>query len=135
MDRFLKPVAKDASVDEFIVGKTGGSNNARMRQTRIEHGYKVEIVEEIVQLAQVMDMSEEKELPMLVQELGGRFISLELLEQTDIGKALVRLYRRTESDVVREQAKQMLRKWKRTALDGLRRRQKRVETFGRNMEH
>ncbi|KAG9409565.1 hypothetical protein AC1031_019829 [Aphanomyces cochlioides] len=131
MDRFLTHTAGQTQA-----GVEGQSkSNSRMRQTRIEHGYKVEIVEEIIQLAQVMDQSEEKELPLLLQELDKRFISLELLEQTDIGKALVRLYRRTTSDEVRERAKQMLRKWKRTALDGLRRRHKRVETFGRNMAY
>ncbi|ETW03408.1 hypothetical protein H310_04876 [Aphanomyces invadans] len=130
MDRFVHPIGA-ATDDSTFASKPNG----RMRQTRIEHGYKVEVVEEIVQLAQVMDMSEEKELPLLLHELDGRFISLELLEQTDIGKALVRLYRRTDSDTTREQARQMLRKWKRTAVDGLRRRNKRVETFGRNMAH
>ncbi|ETV85241.1 hypothetical protein H257_03054 [Aphanomyces astaci] len=121
MDRFLKSAAEDNT--------NTVKPNGRLRQTRIEHGSKVEVVEEIMQLSQVMNTSEERELPLLLRELDGRFISLELLEQTDIGKALVQLYRRTESDTTREQARQMLRKWKRTAVDGLRRRHKRVETF------
>ncbi|KAF0774511.1 hypothetical protein DYB30_000770 [Aphanomyces astaci] len=92
MDRFLKSAAEDNT--------NTVKPNGRLRQTRIEHGSKVEVVEEIMQLSQVMNTSEERELPLLLRELDGRFISLELLEQTDIGKALVQLYRRTESDTV-----------------------------------
>ncbi|OQS04264.1 hypothetical protein THRCLA_03486 [Thraustotheca clavata] len=126
MQRYLVPVA--TSSERIVPSK--GKATARLKQTRIEHGHKVEIVEEIQALAHIMDVSAEEELPGLLGQLDLRFISLEMLEETNIGKALVRIYRRTESEAVRQDARKLLRKWKKTALDGLQRRQKRVETFG-----
>ncbi|OQR83638.1 hypothetical protein ACHHYP_14468 [Achlya hypogyna] len=131
MDRYLVPV--ETTCQRIVPAKAKPA--ARLRQTRIEHGNKVEVVEEIQSLAHIMDVCEERELPLLLQELDNRFISLELLEETEIGQSLVRIYRRTTSDDVREVARCLLRKWKKTALEGLQRRQKRVETFGRNMNH
>ncbi|EQC41324.1 hypothetical protein SDRG_01298 [Saprolegnia diclina VS20] len=131
MDRYL--VAVPTTCERIVPGKPKPS--ARLRQTRIEHGTKVEVVEEIQSLAHIMDVCDEQELPMLLQELDQRFISLELLEETEIGQSLVRIYRRTASEDVREVARCLLRKWKKTALEGLQRRQKRVEVFGRNMIH
>jgi len=130
------------TMDKFLVqaghgGSTRGNASAisRLRQTRIEHGKKVEVVEDIQLLVQLMETCELKEMAQMVKSIEERFISLELLEQTKIGHALVQMRYRAENEEVKASILQLERKWKETALAAWKRRQKRVEIFGRNMAH
>jgi hypothetical protein len=67
MERSLVPVTQ--TTKNSVMLTMNSTAPPRMRQTRIEHGQKVEIVEEIEALVQVMDQCEEREMALLLHEL------------------------------------------------------------------
>lgn len=77
-----------------------GSNAVpqRLRQTRIGDGAKVVVAEVVQVLKAEIDAARTTDNMMRVLEaLEAQFISLEMLEQTLIGRSLQRLYQRAQS--------------------------------------
>ncbi|CAI5730793.1 unnamed protein product [Peronospora destructor] len=105
----------------------------RQRQTTIHHGDKV-VSEEHVQYLNE-ELSEAKtsiNMLRILEALEQVFISLEMLEKMRIGVTLTRLFRRAEDSEVQDRTKKLLKLWKARAKKAMRRRTRRVETYGRN---
>ncbi|KAL4092807.1 hypothetical protein PRIC1_011798 [Phytophthora ramorum] len=109
------------------------SQKKRKRQTTIHHGDKVVAQEHVQYLKEELDDAKTSANMLVVLEaLEQLFVSLEMLEKTRIGAALTRLSRRAESTEVQERATKLLKVWKSRAKTAMRRRARRVETYGRN---
>ncbi|KAE9315916.1 hypothetical protein PF008_g19134 [Phytophthora fragariae] len=105
----------------------------RRRQTTIHHGDKVVSEERVQYLKEELDDAKTPANVLSVLEaLEQLFISLEMLEKTRVGVALTRLSRRAEAPEVQERAQKLLKVWKTRAKKAIRRRARRVETYGRN---
>ncbi|KAF1776544.1 Transcription factor IIS, N-terminal [Phytophthora cactorum] len=120
-DYVLRGDAAAALAASLVDAAPPASQKKRQRQTTIHHGHKV--------------VSEERtaaNMLSILDALERLFISLEMLEKTRIGVALTRLSRRAESPEVQGRAKKLLKLWKTRAKKAMRRRKRRVETYGRN---
>ncbi|KAL4146006.1 hypothetical protein PRNP1_011879 [Phytophthora ramorum] len=105
----------------------------KKRQTTIHHGDKVVAQEHVQYLKEELDDAKTNANMLVVLEaLEQLFVSLEMLEKTRIGVALTRLSRRAGSTEVQERATKLLKVWKSRAKTAMRRRARRVETYGRN---
>ncbi|TYZ51418.1 hypothetical protein PybrP1_012117 [[Pythium] brassicae (nom. inval.)] len=115
-------------------GGSGVRDRQRLRQTRIADGTKVVVEDDVRRLRDELDAARTPTamLRVLLALEREHFVSLEILEKTRIGVSLTRLQRRAEDDDVRARATLLLREWKVRAKKALRRRARRVETFGRN---
>ncbi|CAH0520114.1 unnamed protein product [Peronospora belbahrii] len=60
------------------------------------------------------------------------FVSLEMMEKTRIGVTLSSLSRRSDDVEIQQRANKLLKLWKARAKKAMRRRARRVETYGRN---
>lgn len=104
----------------------------RQRQTTIHHGDKVVSEERVQYLKEEMDDTKTvASMLRILDALERLFVSLEMLEKTRIGVSLTRLSRRTESREVQDRAFKLLKVWKARAKKAMRRRARRVETYGR----
>ncbi|GAB9473325.1 hypothetical protein Gpo141_00010479 [Globisporangium polare] len=112
-----------------------GANTGRqrLRQTTIADGSKV-VVEELVQYLkeELDDAKTTGNMASILDALEQHYISLEMLEKTRIGVSLSRMQRRAESEDVRNRATLLLKVWKARAKKAMRRRARRVETYGRS---
>ncbi|KAI9920033.1 hypothetical protein PsorP6_015664 [Peronosclerospora sorghi] len=105
----------------------------RKRQTTILHGEKVVSQERVQYLKEELDDAKDTtNLVTILEALEQLFISLEMLEKTRIGVTLTRVARRAEDVEVQSRANKLLKVWKTRAKKALRRRARRVETYGRN---
>uniref|UniRef100_A0AAV1TEJ3 TFIIS N-terminal domain-containing protein n=1 Tax=Peronospora matthiolae TaxID=2874970 RepID=A0AAV1TEJ3_9STRA len=105
----------------------------RQRQTTIHHGHKVVSQEHMQYLKEELDEAKTTtDMLSILEALEQLFVSLEMLEKTRIGVALTRLFRRAEAPEVQCRAKKLLKQWKTRAKTAMRRRGRRVETYGRN---
>lgn len=76
----------------------GAGPQQRLRQTRIGEGAKVVVAEVVQVLKNEIDAARTTDNMLRVLEaLESQFISLEMLEQTMIGRSLQRLYQRAQS--------------------------------------
>lgn len=95
MEKFVVRKA-DAPAENGSGG--GGPQPQRLRQTRIGDGAKVVVAEVVQVLKAEIDAARTPDNMLRVLEaLESQFISLEMLEQTMIGRSLERLYRRAQS--------------------------------------
>ncbi|ETN14448.1 hypothetical protein PPTG_07497 [Phytophthora nicotianae INRA-310] len=132
-DYVLRGDAAAALAESLADAAPPASQKKRQRQTTIHHGHKVVSEERVQYLKEELDGA--KTAANMLSILGALeqlFISLEMLEKTSIGVALTRLSRRAESPEVQDKAKKLLKVWKNTAKKAMRRRKRRVETYGRN---
>jgi hypothetical protein len=91
------------------------------------------VLEVIQRFKEELDEAKTTENMMsILKELENQFVSLEMLEKTLIGRSLCKVYLRTKSEDVKKLAGKLLKIWKRTAKEAIRRREQRVQTFGRN---
>ncbi|CAI5739152.1 unnamed protein product [Hyaloperonospora brassicae] len=105
----------------------------RQRQSTIHHGHKMVSQEHVQYLKEELDDAKTTATMLSVLEaLAKLFVSLEMLEKTRIGVALTRLFRRAEDAEVQCRAQKLLKQWKARARTAMRRRVRRVETYGRN---
>ncbi|CAI5700826.1 hypothetical protein KXD40_008765 [Peronospora effusa] len=105
----------------------------RQRQTTIHHGDKVVSEEHVQYLNEELNEAKTSiNMLRILEAVEPVFISLEMLEKTRIGVTLTRLYRRTKDVEVQERTKKLLKLWKARAKKAMRRRVRRVETYGRN---
>lgn len=133
MEDFVLRGDAAAALQASLADAPKASQKKRRRQVTIHHGEKV-VSEERVQFLkeELDDAKTDANRLSVVAVLETVFISLEMLEKTRIGVALTRVSRRTESDEVKDRATKLLRVWKSRAKRAMRRRSRRVETYGRN---
>uniref|UniRef100_K3X5J6 TFIIS N-terminal domain-containing protein n=1 Tax=Globisporangium ultimum (strain ATCC 200006 / CBS 805.95 / DAOM BR144) TaxID=431595 RepID=K3X5J6_GLOUD len=133
MEKFVLRGQEAAALRAQQQSLLSGNDRQRLRQTTIADGAKV-VVEEVVQYLkdELDDAKTTTNMMSVLNALEKHYISLEMLEKTRIGVSLSRLQRRTESEEVRTRATLLLRTWKVRAKKAMRRRAKRVETYGRN---
>ncbi|KAI9985269.1 hypothetical protein PInf_004595 [Phytophthora infestans] len=109
------------------------SQKKRQRQTTIHHGHKVVSEERVQYLKEELDDAKTAaNMLSILDALEQLFISLEMLEKTRVGAALTRISRRAESPEVQDRANKLLKVWKKRAKKAMRRRKRRVNTYGRN---
>ncbi|TDH70041.1 hypothetical protein CCR75_005178 [Bremia lactucae] len=127
-------------MDNFVLhGKAAVPNEApvskpkRKRQTTIHNGEKVVSVDHVQYLKEELDdVKSVDNMLSILDALERLFMSLEMLEKTRIGISLTRLLRRSDSKEVQYRATKLLVVWKATAKKAIRRRARRVDTYGRN---
>ncbi|KAG7399405.1 hypothetical protein PHYBOEH_008919 [Phytophthora boehmeriae] len=133
MDNFVLRGDAAAALAASLADAPQQAQKKRRRQTTIHHGDKVVSEERVQYLKEELDDAKTASNMMSVLEaLEQVFVSLEMLEKTRIGVTLTRLTRRADSDEVKERARNLLRAWKSRAKKAMRRRARRVETYGRN---
>ncbi|KAK1942470.1 hypothetical protein P3T76_005969 [Phytophthora citrophthora] len=133
MDNFVLRGDAAAALAASLVDAAPASQKKRHRQTTIHHGDKVVSQERVQYLKEELDDAKTTDnMLSLLEALEQVFVSLEMLEKTKIGVALTRLSRRAQSDEVKERALKLLKVWKNRAKKAMRRRARRVETYGRN---
>jgi hypothetical protein len=131
MERFVLRGDAAAALAESLADAT--PSQQKKRQTTIHHGDKVVSQERVQYLKEELDDAKTTaNMLSLLDALEQLFVSLEMLEKTRVGVALTRLYRRAESPEVQDRANKLLRVWKNRAKKAIRRRARRVETYGRN---
>ncbi|OWZ21564.1 Transcription elongation factor A protein 1 [Phytophthora megakarya] len=133
MDDFVLRGDAAAALAASLEDVAPASQKKRQRQTTIQHGDKVVAQEHVQYLKEELDDAKTTaNMLSILEALEQVFVSLEMLEKTHIGVALTRLSRRAESSEVQTRAKKLLKVWKNRAKKAMRRRARRVETYGRN---
>ncbi|GMF28206.1 unnamed protein product [Phytophthora lilii] len=134
MERFVLRGDEVAALEASLADAPPlASQQKRRRQTTIHHGDKVVSQERVQYLKEELDDAKTTANMLSVLEaLEQLFVSLEMLEKTRVGVALTRLSRRAEAPEVRDRAVKLLKVWKARAKKAMRRRARRVETYGRN---
>lgn len=129
----LRGDAAAAAAASVIATAPSVLQKKRQRQTTIHNGDKVVSQEHVQYLKEELDEAKTTATMLSVLEaLEKLFVSLEMLEKTFIGVALTRLFRRAEAAEVQCRAQKLLKQWKARAKTAMRRRVRRVETYGRN---
>lgn len=119
-------VKLNGNVDSDITGERNRlEKREKYRQTTIESGYKVVVVEEIERIRDRMEIAAtDLEIDSVLSDVSTQFISLEMLEKTGIGKSLTRLKKRCESEKQQLIATNLLNEWKSIAKLAIQRRKR-----------